>query len=137
MSAPIERWTETDYPLKELTGKVIGAAIEVHRVLGPGYVESIYENALVHELQKSGLKVRQQVTVTVIYDGVVVGEHRIDLLVEEAVVLELKAIEELAPRHHAQAKSTLKAAKLQVALLMNFNVARMADGIKRVVLTQS
>ena len=78
---------------EELTGKIIGAAIEVHRQLGPGFIESIYENALVYELRKRGLKVEQQLEAPVLYDGEVeVGKHRLDLLVEGEIVVDLNAI---------------------------------------------
>ena len=78
--------------LEELTGKIIGAAIEVHRQLGPGFIESIYENALVYELGRRGLKVQQQLEVPIHYDGrIEVGKHRLDLLVEDEIVVDLKA----------------------------------------------
>jgi len=83
MSIAAGRWAVHDYPHNELTGKIIGAAIEVHRVLGPGYIESIYENVLVQELRKIGLKVRQQVPVEVLYDGVKVGEHELTCLLRK------------------------------------------------------
>lgn len=76
----------------DLTGKIIAAAIEVHRQLGPGFLESIYENALVYELRKQGLKTDRQFSVQIFYDGLQVGEHRIDVLVEDTNVVELKSI---------------------------------------------
>lgn len=126
---------DRDYPHRELTERVIGCAIRVHRELGPGYLESIYENALTHELRKQGLRVDTQHEVPVVYDGVQVGLHRADILVEGAVVVELKSVEALVPRHRAQLISTLKAVGASVGLLMNFNEARLAQGLKRVVLT--
>ena len=117
-----------------LTHRIIGCAIAVHRALGPGYLESIYENALVLELKKHGLAVERQKTIKVFYDGQEVGEHRLDLLVEGKVVLELKSVEEVAKKHVAQVISTLKAAGARVAPLMNFNEEQLTHGIRRVVL---
>ncbi len=106
---------------EELTGKIIGAAIEVHRQLGPGFIESIYENALVYELRKRGLRVEQQFEAPVIYDGnVEVGKHRLDLLVEGEIVVDLKAISELHDVHFAIVKSQLRAMKKKHGLLLNF-----------------
>jgi len=106
---------------EELTGKIIGAAIEVHRQLGPGFIESIYEHALVCELRKRGLKVEQQLDVPVLYDGTVeVGKHRLDLLVETEIVIDLKAISELHDVHFAIVKSQLRAVKKKHGLLLNF-----------------
>jgi GxxExxY protein len=126
----------SEFPHKELTRKIIGCAIKVHRELGPGYLESIYENALVHELTKQGLGLVRQRTVRVVYDGIDVGEHRIDILVEGAVVVELKSVDTLTSKHTAQLISTLKAVKAPVGLLVNFDEARLIDGIRRVVLSQ-
>ena len=86
--------------MEELTGKIIGAAIEVHRQLGPGFIGSIYENALVYELRKRGLTVEQQLEIPVLYDGnIEVGKHRLDLFVESEIVVELKAISEFEDIH--------------------------------------
>jgi len=122
------------YPEAELTERIIGACIAVHRELGPGYLEGIYENALAHELSQRGLPFERQRLMRVMYDGIEVGEHRIDLLVAGKVVLELKSVDQLTPKHVAQAISTLKAVGAKVALLVNFNEARVIDGIRRVVL---
>jgi GxxExxY protein len=117
---------------EELTGKIIGAAIEVHRQLGPGFIESIYENALVYELRKRGLKVEQQVEVPVKYDGnFEVGKHRLDLLVEGEIVIDLKAISELLDVHFAIVKSQLRAVKRKHGLLLNF--AKVKLEAKRVI----
>src|SRR6267142_5718319 len=94
---------------EELTGRIIGCAIEVHKALGPGYVESIYEEALVVELKHAGLKVEQQKILPVFYREVLVGEHRLDLLVNENIVAELKAISALEDIHFAIVRSYLKA----------------------------
>jgi GxxExxY protein len=117
---------------EELTGKIIGAAIEVHRQLGPGFIESIYENALVYELRKRGLKVEQQLEAPVLYDGnVEVGKHRLDLLVEGEIVVDLKAISELHDVHFAIVKSQLRAVKKKHGLLLNF--AKVKLEAKRVI----
>ena len=117
---------------EELTGKIIGAAIEVHRQLGPGFIESIYENALVHELRKRGLKLEQQLEAPVIYDGSVeVGKHRLDLLVAGEIVIDLKAISELLDVHFAIMKSQLRAVKKKHGLLLNF--AKVKLEAKRVI----
>ena len=117
---------------EELAGKIIGAAIEVHRQLGPGYIESIYENALVYELRKRRLKVEQQLEAPVLYDGnVEVGKHRLDLLVEGEIVVDLKAISELQDIHFAIVKSQLRAMKRKHGLLLNFTKVRLEA--KRVI----
>ena len=117
---------------EDLTGKIIGAAIEVHRQLGPGFIESIYENALIYELRKRGLKVEQQLEVPVIYDASVeVGKHRLDLLVEGGIVIDLKAISELLDVHFAIVKSQLRAVKRKHGLLLNF--AKVKLEAKRVI----
>ncbi|MEI7809764.1 MAG: GxxExxY protein [Verrucomicrobiota bacterium] len=117
---------------EELTGKIIGAAIEVHRQLGPGFIESIYGNALVYELRKRGLKVEQQLEAPVLYDGnVEVGKHRLDLLVEGEIVVDIKAISELVDVHFAIVKSQLRAVKRKHGLLLNF--AKVTLEAKRVI----
>ena len=116
---------------EELTGKIIGAAIEVHRQLGPGFIESIYENALVYELRKRGLKVEQQLETPVFYGDVEVGKHRLDLLVEGEIVVDLKAIIELQDVHFAMVKSQLRAVKRKHGLLLNF--AKVTLEVKRVI----
>ena len=116
---------------EELTGKIIGAAIEVHRQLGPGFIESIYENALVYELRKRGLKVEQQLETPVFYGDVEVGKHRLDLMVEGEIVVDLKAIIELQDVHFAMVKSRLRAVKRKHGLLLNF--AKVTLEVKRVI----
>ena len=117
----------------ELTRQVIGAAMEVHRVLGPGFLESIYEEALGVELSLLRIPFRRQVVAHVDYKGRKIGEGRIDLLVDERLVVELKAVEHLAPIHVAQVLSYLKAMKLRIGLLITFNVPALRLGIKRVI----
>lgn len=115
----------------ELTEKIIGAAIEVHRVLGPGLLESIYEEALCIELDLRGVKVGRQVEMDVHYKGHVIKGLRIDLLVEAQVVVELKSVAKLPDVAAAQVLSYLKGTKLKRGLLINFGMARLVDGIKR------
>jgi GxxExxY protein len=126
-----------DYPHCGLTERIIGAAIEVHRALGPGYVEEVYERAMLVELQHAGLRAEQQRVFSVQYRDIEVGSHRADLIVEKKVLVELKAVKALNPRHSAQVKSTLKAAGLEVGLLINFNVALLKDDIKRIIQTRN
>ena len=116
---------------EELTSRVIAAAIEVHRRLGPGFIESIYEHALVVELHKRGLKVEEQVEVPIEYEGVEVGRHRLDLLVEGTIVVELKAIKNLDNIHFAIVKSYLRAIGKEHGLLLNF--AKPTLEVKRVI----
>jgi len=116
---------------EELTGRIIGCALEVHRALGPGFLESIYEAALVIELKRVGLGVEQQKPLAIYYRDTLIGEHRLDLLVEKVIVVELKAIAELADIHFAIVRSYLKAADLEHGLLLNF--AAMPLTVKRVI----
>src|SRR5262249_16014810 len=117
---------------EELTGKIIGAAIEVHKALGPGLVESIYEECLCHELRLRELKFRRQMEIPVIYKGVNLNcGHRLDLLVEDTVVLELKAIERIFPVHEAQLLTYLRMLHKPVGFILNFNVPVMRNGIVR------
>ena len=118
----------------ELTERIIGAAIEVHRILGPGLLESIYEEALCHELQLRGLQCERQVEVDVYYKEIVIKGQRLDLLVEGQVVVELKSVSRLPEVAMAQTLSYLKATRLKRALLINFGEKRLVDGVKRVSL---
>ena len=118
----------------ELTEAMIGAAIEVHRLLGPGLLESIYEEALCHELSLRGIAAERQVEVDVIYKGIAIKGQRLDLLVENEVVVELKAVSKLPDVAIAQALSCLNATGLERALLLKFGEKRLADGIKRITL---
>jgi len=114
-----------------LTEQIIGAAIKVHRRLGPGFLESIYENALVVELKERGLTVEQQRELAVEYGGTEVGRHRLDLLVEDIVVVELKAIKNIEDVHFAVVRSYLKAAGRKHGLILNF--AKTTLEVKRVI----
>jgi len=116
----------------KLTSEIIAAAIEVHRRLGPGLMESAYEACLIYELRKRRLKAFSQVGLPVIYDEVKLDVgYRIDILVEDAVIVELKAVEKVIPLHEAQLISYLKLSGKKVGLLLNFNVTRLRDGITR------
>ena len=118
-----------------LTEQVIGAAIEVHRILGPGLLESIYQRALCHELSLRGIKHTPKQPVPVSYKGVELGDDLVmDILVEDQLVVELKAIDCLAPIHEAQLLTYLKVTGHHVGLLLNFNVRLLKEGIKRMVL---
>ena len=115
---------------------VVGAAIEVHRQLGPGYPESVYENALCIELAARAIPFERQHPVTVRYRGELVGEGRIDIMAGGILVVELKSVEELARVHFAQVKAYLRATRQELGLLLNFDVALLKDGgIHRVVCT--
>ena len=116
---------------KKLTEKIIGAAITVHKKLGPGFIESIYENALVIELRKLGMKVLQQIDIPVEYDSIEVGKHRLDLFVEDTIIVELKAIKNLEEIHFAIVRSYLRAVDHTHGLILNF--ARPTLEVKRVI----
>ena len=120
--------------INDVTGQIIDAAMKVHSALGPGLLESAYEACLAHELKKKGLNVQTQVVLPIEYDGERLDAgYRIDLLVENSVIVELKAVEKMNPIFKAQILSYLKLADLQVGLLINFNVTRLKDGLQRVV----
>jgi GxxExxY protein len=118
----------------DITERIIGAAIEVHRTLGPGLLESIYEEALCHELQLQGVQFERQVAVDVAYKGCVIAGQRLDLLVEGEVVVEVKSVRTLPEVATAQVLSYLKATGLKRALLINFGEERLVDGVKRISL---
>lgn len=121
--------------INEISGQVVDAAMKVHTALGPGLLESAYEGCLLYELRKRGLRVANQVELPVVYDGVRIDVgYRIDLLVEDQVIVELKAVAALAPIHEAQLLTYLKLSGKKVGLLINFNVLHLKDGIKRRVL---
>ncbi len=119
----------------ELSNRVIGCAIDVHRALGPGLLESAYEKCLAHELSARGIEFRLQHPQPVRYKDVLVDcGYRIDVFVEDHLVVELKSVDRLAPIHQAQLLTYMKLAGSKVGLLMNFNVTKLKDGIKRFVL---
>ncbi len=118
-----------------VNGAVIDAAIQVHRALGPGLLENAYEACLEHELKKRGYDVKTQLVLPLVYDGLQVdGGYRIDMLVNDAVIVELKAVEKVLPVQEAQLLSYLKLSGRKIGLLLNFNVQLMRDGITRRVL---
>jgi GxxExxY protein len=121
--------------VNQISGKIVDSAFEVHTTLGPGLIESVYESCLAHELAQRNLRYERQKTVPIQYKGVVLnGDLRIDLLVEAAIVVELKAVEGLLPVHEAQLLTYLKLTGCRLGLLINFNVPVIKSGIKRMVL---
>ena len=125
---------ENNAPHKELTAKIIEAAIEVHRVLGPGFLEVVYEEALAQEFHLRGIPFERQKPITIRYKDIVAGEQRLDLLVDGKVIVELKAVKEFEDIHLAITLSYMRATNTQVALLINFNKPRLIQGIKRLQL---
>ena len=122
---------EGDYPHLEATRAIIGAAYEVHGEIGPGVLEKVYENALAQELTSRNVPVRAQAEITVHYKGKGIGHFYADLLVDEAVICEIKATEALMPAHEAQLLHYLKATGIKVGLLLNFGASRLQ--VKRMV----
>jgi GxxExxY protein len=118
--------------LNPMSGRIIGCALTVAGALGTGFLEKVYENALVHELRKVGFNVEQQRGVTVMYDGISVGEYFVDLLVEQAIVIELKTVQQLNIAHRAQCLNYLRATGMHLCLLLNFGRPRLE--VCRVVL---
>ena len=122
--------------INELTGSIIGAAMKVHSRLGPGLLEHTYAICLRHELEQVGLQVMAEVFVDLEYDGLLIqNAYRIDLVIEDKVIVELKAVEKVLPVHHSQVLTYLKLSKKEIGLLLNFNVSHLADGIKRMTRT--
>jgi GxxExxY protein len=118
----------------EISNKIIGVAIELHKKLGPGLLESVYENALAYDLKEAGLTVVQQVPMPFVYKEIKMDVgYRLDLLVENKVIIEIKSIEALAPVHYAQLLTYLKLSDLKLGLLINFNTKLLKDDIHRVV----
>ena len=126
---------EPDFETDALARSVIGAAIEVHRYLGPGFLESVYERALCVELRLREIPFERQSVAAVEYKGEHVGEGRLDLLVADRLVVELKAVREISPIHKAVVVSYLRATGKSLGLLINFRVTRLKDGVRRVVLS--
>jgi GxxExxY protein len=125
---------DTEVEDNVLTHQIIGAAIEVHRILGPGLLESVYETALCYELRTRGLRVQRQVLVPVLYNGLNLKTGiRLDLCVEDRVVVEVKAVEHLHDVHRAQLLTYLKLTGLRIGLLFNFNVKFLRDGMRRIL----
>ena len=127
---------EPDIGLDELAREVVDAAFNVHRELGPAYLASVYEAALSYELGVRGISFERQLSFEVFYRGHVVGCGRVDLLVAKSLVVELKAVDAIAPIHTAQMLSYLRALRLPLGLLINFNAAYFRSGVRRIVLTR-
>ena len=120
--------------LNDITGKIIELSIDVHKELGPGMLESAYEACLMFELLRAGLKAEAQLKLPIFYQGNRIDAgYRIDLMVEDSVIVEIKAIDRLLPVHEAQLLSYLRMSKLKLGLVLNFNVKLLRDGIRRVV----
>ena len=118
--------------INETTERIIGCAYTLQNALGVGFLEKVYENALAHELRKAGLRVEQQKPLRVMYDGVVVGEYAADLVVDDSIIVELKAAKAIDEIHEAQMLNYLKATGVKVGLILNFGTPRL--GIKRMIL---
>jgi len=125
---------DVEYPHDELTERVIGAAIEVHRGMGAGHFESAYESALAYEFELRGIEYERQFPIRLHYKGRLVGEGRLDFLVERTLIVELKAIDGLKPLHMSQAIAYLRMTQKRRALLINFNEPLLKNGIKRISL---
>ncbi|MCK4256799.1 GxxExxY protein, partial [candidate division WOR-3 bacterium] len=126
---------ESNFLHKDLTARIIAAAIEVHKRLGPGFTEDVYEEAFAYELQLMGINFSRQAEFRIHYRDIIVHTYRADFLIENKVIVELKAVSKLADIHKTQVLSYLKACKLEVGLLLNFNVTMMKDGIERVIMS--
>ncbi len=120
---------------KEITEIIIGASIEVHRILGPGLLESVYEECLCYELKNSGMDLQRQLLLPITYkEARLNAGHRIDLLVEKKVIVELKSVESVNDVYYAQLMTYLKISGCRVGLLINFNVTKLKDGLQRIVM---
>lgn len=120
--------------LNKITERIIGCCIEVHKNLGPGLLESIYEKALCYEFQLNDIEYKKQLTIPIIYKGVNLGEQRIDILVKDKIIIELKAVDRIDPVFEAQLLSYLRLTNKKMGLLINFNVPVLYKGIKRIIL---
>ena len=119
----------------KLSNRVIGCVLEVHRHLGPGLLESTYEQCLAHELKMSGIPFKLQCPLPVEYKGIKLDcGYRIDMLIDDAIILELKSVDKILPIHHAQLLTYMKLSSVSIGLLINFNVKLIKTGIKRMVL---
>lgn len=126
--------TQAEHPLNALTAAIIGAAIEVHRELGPGLLESVYQDCMILELRSKGMNCAREMEVPIHYKSAVLKRHlRLDLVVENEIIVEVKAVERIMQVHAAQLLSYLRLARKSLGLLLNFNVVVMRQGIRRVV----
>ena len=120
--------------MKDITYDIISCAYEVHKVLGPGLLESVYQKALIHELKLKGFKVESEIKVDIDYKGINIGNDlRLDILVNDSIVLELKSVETILPVHKKQLLTYLKLLDLQLGFLINFNTNLLKDSITRIV----
>ena len=127
---------EPSEQLEGLSRLVVDAGLKVHKAFGPGLLESAYEHCLAYELQKRGASVRRQVALPIVYDGVALDAgYRLDLVVNDQIIVEVKAVEALSRLHEAQILTYLRLSKLKLGFLMNFNVDLFKNGLRRVVLT--
>lgn len=121
--------------INEITKEIIGSAIEVHKYLGPGLLESAYENCLSYELEKKNFKIEKQKPIPIVYKDIKLDcGYRLDLVVNNLVIVEIKSIDVVAPVHEAQILTYMKFAKIKVGLLINFNVTILKNGLKRFIL---
>jgi GxxExxY protein len=125
--------SQKEFPLKDITGQIISCAIEVHSTLGPGLLEGVYEEALEEEFGLRGILYERQKDIGLKYKGKVIGKHRIDYLVAGEIIVELKAVEAMHKIYEAQVLTYLRASGKKVGLLINFNVTRLREGIKRLI----
>jgi len=120
--------------MKDISYEIIGCAYEVHKILGPGLLESVYQKALVQELKLKGFKVHSEIDVEINYKGVNVGSDlRLDIIVNDTIIIELKSVENILPVHKKQLLTYLRLTNLQIGLLINFNTNLLKDGITRIV----
>jgi GxxExxY protein len=120
--------------LNVMTENIIGCAIEVHRNLGPGLLESIYDKAMCYEIGAKGMRFQNQLVIPILYKGTILGEHRIDMIVEDEIIVELKAVDRMDPVFKAQILSYMRTTNKKPGLLINFNVPYLKDGIQRIIL---
>lgn len=126
-------YVEPEPELNQLSGSILGAAIELHRHFGPGMEEALYKAALCSELRRRNIPFATEVWYDVIYKGEIIGRKRVDLVVGNRIIVELKSVEQLAPIHRQQVITYLKITGLKLGLLINFNTVILKDGIKRVI----
>jgi len=126
--------TPKEFPLKDITEKIISCAIEVHSTLGPGLLENVYEEALSHEFKLRDIVYERQKEITLKYKNKVVGKHRIDFMIEDKVIVELKAVEAVNKIYEAQLLTYLRATNKRIGLLINFNVDLLKKGINRLII---
>lgn len=120
--------------LNAITENIIGCAIEVHKTLEPGLLESFYDKAMCYEIRAKGMRYQNQLSVPILYKGAMLGEHRIDMIVEDEIIVELKAVDRMDPVFKAQILSYMRMTNKKPGLLINFNVPYLKDGIQRIIL---